>query len=128
MARISETIWARSFLHGKILICKFIFISRYMAIYFIYFFLNMFFKDFIYLFLERWGGREKEREHQCVVASHLSPTADLASNPDMCPDWELDWWPFGSQAGTQYWATLARALSTFLCFCLSRNLPIVFNY
>ena len=33
-----------------------------------------FFKDFIYLFLER--GREGEREgekHQCVVASHALP-------------------------------------------------------
>ena len=45
-----------------------------------------FFKDFIYLFLER--GREGEREgekHHCVVASHAPPTGDLACNPGMCP-------------------------------------------
>ena len=45
-----------------------------------------FFKDFIYLFLER--GREGEREgekHQCVVASHMDPTRDLTCNPGMGP-------------------------------------------
>ena len=54
-----------------------------------YFIEKCFFKDFIYLFLER--GREGEREgekHQCVVASWVSPTGDLAHNPGMCPDWE----------------------------------------
>ena len=58
--------------------------------------LFLFFKDFIYLFLER--GREREREgekHQCVVASHTQP-GDLACNPGMCPDWELNPQPFGS--------------------------------
>ena len=58
---------------------------------------------FIYLLiLER--GREGEREgekHQCVVASHTHPTEDLAHNPGMCPDWEWNQQPFGSQAGTQ---------------------------
>ena len=36
-------------------------------------------------------GREKERKHQCVVASCVSPTGDLARNPGMCPDWESNW-------------------------------------
>ena len=47
-----------------------------------------FFKDFIYLFLER--GREGERKgekHQCVVASHVAPTGDLVCDPGMCPNW-----------------------------------------
>ena len=49
--------------------------------------LNIFLKDFIYLFLERWEEREKEGEkHQCVVASQAPPTRDLACNPGMCPD------------------------------------------
>ena len=59
---------------------------------------------FIYLFIYRERGREGEREgekHQCVVASHASPTGDLAHNPGMCPDLELNWQPFGSQAHTQ---------------------------
>ena len=46
-------------------------------------------KDFIYLFIFRERGKEEEREkHQCVVATHMPPTGDLACNPDMCPDWE----------------------------------------
>ena len=31
----------------------------------------------------------------------MPPTGDLARNPDMWPDWELNWRPFGSQAGAQ---------------------------
>ena len=44
-----------------------------------------------YLFIFRERGREGEREgerHQCVVASRMSPTRDLACNPGMCSDWE----------------------------------------
>ena len=61
------------------------------------------FKDFI-LFIFRQRGREGEREgeeHQCVVASHVPPTGDLACNPGMCPDWELNQRPFGLQARAQ---------------------------
>ena len=58
------------------------------------------FKDFIYLFLEREGGRKGET-HQCVVASHMPPTGDLAHNPGIHPDWESNWQPFGLQARTQ---------------------------
>ena len=57
---------------------------------------------FIYLFREK--GKEGEREgekHQCVIAPHVSPTGDLARNPGMCPDWESNQQPFGSQARTQ---------------------------
>ena len=36
-----------------------------------------------------------------MVASHVPPTGDLAHNPGMCPDWESNQRPFGSQAGTQ---------------------------
>ena len=65
------------------------------------------FKRF-YLFSERGEGREKERErnidvqkkHQ-LVASHMPPNVNLACNPGMCPDWELNWEPFSSQASAQ---------------------------
>ena len=53
-------------------------------------FLDHFFKDFIYLFIFREKGREGEI-HQCLVASCTPPTRDLAQNPGMCPDWELNW-------------------------------------
>ena len=46
------------------------------------------------------GEREGEKP-QCVVDSHVAPTGDLACNPGMCPDWELNWQPFVSQASTQ---------------------------
>ena len=67
------------------------------------------FHIFVYLFLKilftyRERGREGERDgekHQCVVASHVPSTGDLAPNPGMCPNWELNQRPFGSQALTQ---------------------------
>ena len=51
---------------------------------------ELFLKDFI-CFIFRQRGREGEREsdkHQCMVASNVSPTGDLARNPGMCPDWK----------------------------------------
>ena len=51
-----------------------------------------------YLFIFR--GRKREK-HQCMVASCMPPTGDLACSPDMCPDWESNPQPLGSQAGTQ---------------------------
>ena len=47
----------------------------------------------IYLFIFRERRREGEREGekpQSVVASCAPPTGDLACNPGMCPDWELN--------------------------------------
>ena len=69
---------------------------------------NFFKKDFIYLFLERGEGREKEREKNIIVqekhslvASHTPPNGDLAHNLGMCPHWEKNQPPFGSQARVQ---------------------------
>ena len=47
-----------------------------------------------YLFIFREGGKEGEKEgekHQCVVASCVPPTGDVARNPGTCPDWESNW-------------------------------------
>ena len=42
---------------------------------------NVFFKDFIYLFLERGEGKGKEKERNInLVASHMVPTEDLPAN------------------------------------------------
>ena len=49
----------------------------------------------------RRGGDREGEKHQCVVTSCTPPTGDLACNPGMWPDWELNWGCFGSQAGTQ---------------------------
>ena len=56
------------------------------------------------LFIFRERGREggEGEKHQCVAASRVPPTGHLACNPGMCPAWESNWRPFGSQAGTQY--------------------------
>ena len=35
------------------------------------------------------------------VASRSPPTGDPTCNPGMCPDWELNQQPLGSQAGIQ---------------------------
>ena len=37
----------------------------------------------------------------CFSYAPTPPTGDLARNPGICPDWESNWRPFGSQAGTQ---------------------------
>ena len=58
-------------------------------------------KKRFYLFLFRERGR-KRRKYQCVVASHTPPTGHLAHNPGMCPAWESNQCPFGSQASTQF--------------------------
>ena len=45
-------------------------------------------------FIFRQRGKEGEREgekHQCVVASRMPTTKNLAHNPGMCPDWESKW-------------------------------------
>ena len=64
-------------------------------------FSEQYFIDVIYLFLEREEGEREGEKHQCVVASLTPPTGDLACNPGMCPDWESNQRPFGSQASAQ---------------------------
>ena len=67
------------------------------SLYSLYF---LFFKDFIHLFF-RQRGREGEREgqkYQCMFATCMPLTGDLACNPAMCADWELNQRPFGLQA------------------------------
>ena len=57
-----------------------------------------------YSFTFRERGKEGEREeekHQYVIASCTPPTKGLAHNPGMCPDWEWNQRPFGSQASAQ---------------------------
>ena len=54
------------------------------------------------MFRQRRRERKREGEkHQGVVASHEPPTGDLACNPGMCPDQELNRQPLGLQASAQ---------------------------
>ena len=57
-----------------------------------------FLRFYLFIFRERERKREREGEkHQCVVASCVLRTGDLAHNPGLCPDRQ----PFGSQAHAQ---------------------------
>ena len=40
-------------------------------------------------------------KHQCVVASHASLLGTWPATRACALDWESNWQPFGSQAGTQ---------------------------
>ena len=65
--------------------------------------LNDFLKRF-YLFIFRERRKEKDREgekHQCVFASSIFLTGDVACNPGLYPDWESYQQLFGSQVSTQ---------------------------
>ena len=74
------------------------------AVCFILFKIVAVFCVFLNLFIFRQRGREREREgekHQCVVASYVLPSGDLACNPGMCPNWESNQQLCGLQAGAQ---------------------------
>ena len=65
-------------------------------------FLFYFLVSYLFIFRDRRRkGERKGEEHHCVLASHAPPSGDLAHNTSMCPDWELNWWPFASQFGAQ---------------------------
>ena len=78
---------------------------------------NTFFQDFIYLFLEREEGREKERERNInvrenhrLVASLMWPdlTGDRTCNPGMCPDQGSNWQLLLCRRIPTNWSTLVR--------------------
>ena len=71
-------------------------------------YLDSFLRFYLFTFRER--GREGEREgekNRCVRDTSIGclPYApdwgSAPTSPCMCPDWELNGWPFGSQAGAQ---------------------------
>ena len=86
-----------------------------------------FFKDFIYLLLERGEGREKERETNSnvleihwSVAAHMPPAGGLAGNPGTCLDQESTSNLSILRPAPNHWATPARSMNDFLL--LSRHL------
>ena len=60
-----------------------------------------FLRFYLFIFREEKGGRKRGRETSMCGCLSRAPTGDLAHNPGMCPDWELNQRPFGWQAGTQ---------------------------
>ena len=66
--------------------------------------LQVHFIKIFYLFIFREWGREREKEgekHQHVAASHVPPNGDVAGNPGMFCEWQLNQQSFGSQVGAQ---------------------------
>ena len=49
----------------------------------------------------------------------MPPTGDLACNPGMCPDWELNRWPFGLQISTE--STEPHQPGQYRCFFKMMN-------
>ena len=49
----------------------------------------------------REGEKVNAQEKHWLVASCTLLIRDLAHNPGMCPDWELNWWSFGLQDDAQ---------------------------
>ena len=62
-----------------------------------------FLRFYLFLVLDRGEGKEKERKRYINVWLPLKrpPLLGTAYNPGMCPNWDSNWRPFGSQAGTQ---------------------------
>ena len=65
------------------------YLTLYTKVAFLFFknLLLLYFKILFIYFLERGERREKERERNINVQL----PGDLAHNPGMCPDWELNW-------------------------------------
>ena len=64
-----------------------------------------------------------------MVASHVAPTGDLAHNPGMCPDWELNQRSFGSQPMLNPLSYASQADTDFLKkkkrhLCITQNSQI----
>ena len=70
----------------------------------------------LFFFLIGRGGKGERvgEKHQRVVASHvMAPTGDLACNPGMCPDWKLNWQPFGSQPALSSLSYTSRSFQSY---------------
>ena len=68
------------------------------------------------------GGKEEDK-HQYVVASHTPTTEDLAHNPGMCPNWELNQQPFGLLAS----ARSTESHQPGLLVSLKNSRPLIFQ-
>ena len=63
--------------------------------------LFFFLRFYLSIFRKRGKEGEREGEKHWSVVSHTPPSRDMAPNPGMYPNQELNRWPPGLQAGTQ---------------------------
>ena len=89
--------------YWKIIVLYWLVIITNHALIIMFFIIFYFFKDFIYLFVERGKGREKERERNINVWLPLAhPPLGTWPTAQACAlDWESNRRPFNSQASTQ---------------------------
>ena len=52
---------------------------------------EIYFLKILFIYFQRGGKERLGQKQQCVVASRMLPTGDLAGNPGMCPGWESNW-------------------------------------
>ena len=107
MVNLCLTFWGTAKLLSKVTVPFYIFISNVRGFQSFHFLINTcyfhsFFSRF-YLFLDRGEGREKERERNITVWLPLTcpPLGTWPATQAGALDWELNQWPFDSQAGTQ---------------------------
>ena len=76
------------------------------------------------IFRKKEGDREGEK-HQCVVASCIPPTGDLAHNPGMCPDWKQNQDPLVRRPVLNPWSHTSQGfLTPFMTFWKRKNQTI----
>ena len=56
--------------------------------------------QFFTFLVEGKGGKMERNINMCLLFKHPL-LGTWSHNPGMCPDWESNWRPFGSQAGAQ---------------------------
>ena len=76
-----------------------------------------FFLDFIYLFLDRREGTEKDKKKSINVWLPLMPlTESLAHNPGQCPDWESTLHPLVLRPGLSTLSHTSQGMILELCW------------
>ena len=61
--------------------------------------------------------RKRGRETSMCGCLLCAPTGDLYCNPGMCPDWESNWRPFGSQPELNPPSYTSQGRTAVLSFC-----------
>ena len=90
-------------------------------------FFLLLFKIFIYLFLERGKGSKRGREIPMCGCFSRDPMGDLACNPGMCPDWELNQCPLVRRLALNPLSHTSHSCSPFLLPTSSFQLIFIFS-
>ena len=90
---------------------------------FIYVFISLFiYLKILFIYFQTEGKRGRKRGRRtpvCGCLLHAPHAGDLAQNPGMCPDWELNRQPFGLQASAQSTEPHQPGLFIYFFYCCS---------